>query len=104
METLKPVLASVGDWIKYSHSSWIVWTDKSVDQIYAIIKPKLGPNDQFLVAPIDLSQKQGWMAQWIWDWIEGKLRAGPFNIPQVQQNPLLGPQLPNYPPPPIKRR
>jgi hypothetical protein len=101
-DELKTALAYLGDWVKYSQGGWILWTDASLDQIYYAIKPLVAPTDQFLIAGIDLSQKQGWMPQWIWDWINGKLQPQlPLPklpnalIPGFSQNPWQAP-----PPPP----
>ena len=69
---LEPAFRQVGDWIRYAGPCWIVWTDKSTEQIYAILKPYLHPDDQFLILSIDQSTKQGWMPKWVWDWLNSK--------------------------------
>ena len=72
IKELEPVFSQVGDWIRYSALSWIVWTDKSPDQVLSILRLYVTPNDQVLVLAIDPTSKQGWMPQWVWTWFDSK--------------------------------
>lgn len=86
-KVLEPVVSQAGDWIRYSASAWIVWTDKNPDQIYNLLAPHLTTHEQVLIAYLDLpSGYQGWMPKWVWDWISGKLNPlnlGAFGLPSA---------------------
>ena len=84
---LEPAMSGLGDWIRYSASSWIVWTDYQPQVIADYIRGHIGLNDQYLIVALDMSAHQGWMPKWVWDWINGKVRSqslaglGAFNPP-----------------------
>lgn len=64
------------DWLRYSQNNWIVWTDKSAQQLTDFLRAYL-PNDQYLVLPIDHTQNvQGWMSQMVWDWLNRPRDSG----------------------------
>jgi len=104
---LEPVMAQVGNWIRYAPPCWIIWTDKNPEQIFQIIKPHVGPSVQFLIAAIDETQNQGWMPKWVWDWMDSKrpqnaLGASGLGLAQGG-SPLAGfaPHNPLFPPSPF---
>ncbi len=105
-KALEPAFDQIGNWIRYAGNCWIVWTDKSPDQIFQILKPRIGENDQFLIAPLDLTTHQGWMPQWVWDWINSKQYQNPLaGLAGYNLNPLasLGGFGGLPPPPPGKK-
>jgi len=68
---LEPVFHAMGDeWIRYSQCCWIMWTDKSLVDVYDRLHPYLNDDDQILIAPIDMSQCLGSLSPWVWDWIQ----------------------------------
>jgi hypothetical protein len=70
---LEPAFYSTGDdWIRYSITSWIIWTDKPVSEIYARIRPFLDPGDQILIVKLDMQDSFGTLSPWIWNWINSK--------------------------------
>ena len=93
---LEPVITTVGDWIRYSPLSWIVWTDKQPAEIFIMIRPYLDPQDQVLIVGLNALDSFGSLSPWIWTWVNSK--APSITTGQDVQNLLLGP-----PPPPPKR-
>jgi hypothetical protein len=72
MRDLEPAISNVGDWIRYSALTWIVWTDKPTTEIYGIIRPRLDAHDQILISAINLTDSFGNLSPWIWAWINSK--------------------------------
>jgi hypothetical protein len=72
MRDLEPAISLVGDWIRYSALSWIVWTDKPVPEVYQIIARSLDTQDQVLIAALNISDSIGILSPWIWTWINSK--------------------------------
>lgn len=72
MLDLEPVIATFGDWIRYSALSWIVWTDKPTGEMFTAICGHLDIKDNVLITKIDLLNSFGRMPPWIWNWINSK--------------------------------
>jgi hypothetical protein len=73
MRDLEPAFYAMGDdWIRYSITSWIVWTDKPAATIFVMLRPYLDAGDQVLIAPIDVKEAFGSLSPWIWNWINSK--------------------------------
>ena len=73
MRDLEPIFSSSGDqWLRYSAGSWIVWTEKSVSDWYAIVKPHIATSEFVLIVGLDMTERNGWQPQYIWDWIDSK--------------------------------
>ena len=71
---LEPTITRVSsDWIRYSVTNWILWTDKRADEIYWALALNLDPQDQVLVAAIDHNQMFGFLSPWMWTWMQSKL-------------------------------
>jgi hypothetical protein len=69
-------MTSVGDWVRYSAMSWLVWTDKTPMDVFSILRPNLDAGDQILIVKIDLRDSFGSVSPWIWEWINSK-HSGP---------------------------
>jgi hypothetical protein len=95
---MEPVITQVGDWVRYSALSWIVWTDRPTPEIFAKIKPYLDANDQVLIAKLDFSDGFGWLSPWIWTWINSKVPSTVYTGQPLQS--ALQAYLPPPPPPP----
>jgi hypothetical protein len=103
---LEPAMMQLGDWIRYSASCWIVWTNYQPHVIADHIKNYVGPNDHYLVVALDMTAHQGWMPKWVWDWINDKLYPGFSALANTTPDPF-GPltsglinSAPNPPAPP----
>ena len=84
MRDLEPVMTTMGDWIRYSATSWILWTDKTALQIFVTLQPHLDAQDQVLVAGINPQDTFGRLTPWIWNWMNSKR-----SMPSVAHAPTL---------------
>lgn len=76
-----PMIAS--DWIFYSGSTWVLWTEHEAAFINGALRAKLGEKAMFLLLEIDLTKPVfGFMPGPIWDWL---------NTPRIPTNRLLHP-------------
>ena len=97
MRDLEPAFHATGDdWIRFSVTSWIIWTAKPSMEIFARIRPHLDAADQMLVTKIDLFDSVGNLTPWIWTWINSKA-PGTISSGTPAQNVLQ--QLGLLPPP-----
>jgi len=58
------------DWLRFNSFIWLIWTDKSVEEWYEIMRHQITPQDQVLIFRIDLKERAGWSQKWVWDWID----------------------------------
>ena|SRR5690242_7381764 len=83
MRDLEPAFNALGgDWIRYSATNWIIWTDKPSNQIFYMIRAFLDNDDQVLIAPINVHELFGSLQPWIWNWMNSKLSS-----PAINTNP-----------------
>jgi hypothetical protein len=57
------------DWLRYSATSWLLHTEKTPDDLALVLQPHLQQDEQMLIVVVDMGQRNGWLAQWIWAWI-----------------------------------
>lgn len=104
VQELEPLFNALApDWIRYSPNCWIVWTARPASDFFYSIKPMIGATDAFLIAKLDVSERNGWQPQWIWDWMDKKRTLGPPPPPAPPPTDiggLLGLANPSLPPPP----
>lgn len=94
VKDLEPVFdASGDDWMRYSASNWIVWTERSAAQWYSIISPHIALSEQVLIIGVDMNERYGWLTRSLWDWMD--VRRGTSRV-------LLGEILAQLPSPPPK--
>ena len=75
VKDLEPVFNAAGDdWVRYSNSNWIVWTERSAADWYMIVRPFISTTEQVLIVGLDMNERNGWLTMAIWDWID--LRRG----------------------------
>lgn len=68
-DNLKKQFDTALDWIQYIPNCWIVRTEKTAQEWSDMIKPLTGAEDSWFVCRLDLSERQGWLPKWVWDWI-----------------------------------
>lgn len=70
-EAVEAQLDQAQDWIRYATNSWLLWTDKSAEEWHHIFRdnvPELRQH-QYLIVGADISERQGWMPQQVWEWV-----------------------------------
>ena len=102
-QQLDATFNAVGDdWIRYAANNWIVWTPRSVTDWYTLVKPNLDAEDMLLIAVMNLHERYGWLPQWVWEWMEKRLKNDATSVadilallyptlqpPSLSGNPLL---------------
>lgn len=48
-------------------SAWLIYTLKSIQEVYDKLKPHIDTNDHLFVSQI--TQRQGWIPKAAWEWI-----------------------------------
>ena len=73
-ETIVPqIRASINqakDWYRYAPNCWIVYTNRSPEKWYEILKPKLNDDDHMFICELNIGNRQGWLPQGAWDWLD----------------------------------
>ena|SRR5262249_32285782 len=73
MRDLEPAFHAMGDdWVRYSATSWIIWTEKPTGTIFLRLRPYLDAEDQVLIVPVNMVEAFGSLSPWIWTWINSK--------------------------------
>jgi hypothetical protein len=71
------------DWIRYANNNWILWTERSAENVYNALKPVIGTNDQMLIVGLDMTERNGWLARWVWEWIAAKRSGSPRTVSDI---------------------
>ncbi|WP_434715533.1 hypothetical protein [Paraburkholderia sp. A3RO-2L] len=56
------------DWFRLDDNYYVAYSTGSLDQWRSRLLPLAEPGGHFLVAPIDMTQKKGWVTKAFWDW------------------------------------
>ena len=70
VDELKPTFDKALDWIRYAPNCWIVWTSTTPQGWYERLKPHLREGDHVFICELNLRNRQGWLPQWVWEWIK----------------------------------
>lgn len=68
-EEIKKKLDYSKDWVQYIPGCFIIKTLKSVNSWYLTLKDLIGESNNIFICKIDLNERQGWLPEWVWDWI-----------------------------------
>jgi hypothetical protein len=60
------------DWMRYAPNGWLVYSSLSAHDIAYKIHAPLTKEEILFVVEINLQNRQGWLHQWMWDWIKKK--------------------------------
>ena len=91
VQELEPLFNALApDWLRYSSTSWIVWTARPATDFLFALKGVIGNTDSVLVVKLDLSDRAGWQPKWIWDWMYRKRELGPPPPPALPSTDLYG--------------
>lgn len=63
-------------WCRYSDTTWILWTNTSARVWTDRVRQHLRSGDHVLVVALDMSERQGWLPRWVWDWIRDPMGVG----------------------------
>jgi hypothetical protein len=76
VQKIDALLTPLGDWVRFSGTTWLLATDQNSltnsITIYASLGTFLKEGDSELIIRIDPSEYSGWAAKWVDDWIMSK--------------------------------
>jgi hypothetical protein len=67
--SLHNAIKSAPTWWHYIESTWIIKTEKSIEDWYNKIRATTDSNDSFIIVDITKQNRQGWLPQKAWEWI-----------------------------------
>src|SRR5690242_19808780 len=86
---------NASQWCHYIEQTFLVRTPYDVQEFCNRLYPHMEKTDSLLVVKMDGAQRQGWLPQEAWDWMNQVQPPKPPAAPQI-----LSPVKPLLPPPP----
>jgi len=81
VEAIDRALGPYGDWLRYSGTTWLSFTEFSASALRESVRLNLKDEDNLLIIRGEPSDYEGWSQPWVWKWIQDK-------IPSASNNPL----------------
>jgi hypothetical protein len=72
IQKIDALLTPLGDWIRFSGTTWLLATDHNSLAIYSSLGEFLKKGDSELIIRVDPHDYSGWAAQWVDSWIMSK--------------------------------
>lgn len=69
---LERALHPLGTWLRFSQTSWLLWTFLDAQGIYSAVATVLTKADAELIMGIDQANWTGFGQPWIWTWINSR--------------------------------
>lgn len=82
------ILGLYGDWVRYSIDTWFLWSDRKPSELRVQIMANMSQDDSVFIVPFEVTQAEGWIPHWIWNWFYERVTGSP---------------LPGYPPPQLPK-
>jgi hypothetical protein len=71
IDQLKPIFDTALDWYRYAPNCWIVWSTKTPEQWYEVLKPHLVEGkDTVLICELNMDSRYGALKKGGWDWLQ----------------------------------
>lgn len=72
---LEPIFGSLGDWIRYSQTGWLLWSETDNKAILAALCGGIDDNDLVVLTRLDDGNGgfSGKLQPWMWQWVRSKL-------------------------------
>jgi len=67
---LKEAMNKSLDWFRLADNYYIAYSTASLDQWKSRLTPLVKPGGYYLVAPLDLSERRGYLTSAFWDWVK----------------------------------
>jgi|SRR5216683_2023021 len=68
---VEAVLNKAKDWYRYAPNCWLIYSARDPKTWHERLKQIPWMSEQrYLIVPIDLKNKSGWLARDTWDWIK----------------------------------
>ena len=70
-EAINTVLNKATDWVSYAPNCWIIYSkQESAGTWYTRLKKVIDDDDSVFVCELNISNRQGWLPQNVWEWID----------------------------------
>lgn len=77
VQELEPAFNALApDWLRYAFNCWIVWTARPASDFLYTLKPAIGQSDSILIVKLEMSDRNGWQPQWVWEWMDRRRQLG----------------------------
>ena len=70
-EGIEDTIVEFGEWWRYFGDVWIIDTDMSADEMTDVLRERMHPQDDLLIAGIQ-PPYQGWLHPSAWEWLNKK--------------------------------
>jgi hypothetical protein len=67
------VAGSLGDWVRLTPMTWVIWTERTTAEVGQAFKDKLKSGDIVIAMYLDAREAAGVAPQWLWNWINAKI-------------------------------
>jgi hypothetical protein len=67
---IRTAIGSARDWYRYAPNCWIVYTTRTPEKWFEILKPKLSDDDHMFICELDVANRQGWLPEGAWSWLD----------------------------------
>ena len=71
-KTLESMFNNALDWVRYAPNCWIVWTSNDAAAWYERVRHHMIKADNVFICKLDLSENNGWLPKFVWDWLNKK--------------------------------
>lgn len=71
------VLGLYGDWARFTADTWIIYTDRSIQEVVAHLTRTLTPEDFIISVEMAQNGVWGFAPQWLWNWIQQRASGAP---------------------------
>lgn len=70
-EAIRKVLNKATDWVTYAPNCWMIYSKQPMAETwYTRLRKVVHEDDSLFVCELDISNRQGWLPQNVWDWID----------------------------------
>jgi hypothetical protein len=67
-QKLYTAIEALGDYVRPLKSAWFVATDRSVQDVYNLLRPHIDDTDSIFVHSWP-SSRMGWLSKTVWKWV-----------------------------------
>jgi hypothetical protein len=70
IERIRKTLSTARDWYRYAPNCWIVYTNRTADKWFELLKPKLNDDDHMFICELNIAMRSGWLPEGAWTWLD----------------------------------
>lgn len=70
------ILANNRQWYRIAPNVWVLYTNEPLLTWHQRMYPLVNPSGTMFIAPLDPSERQGWMPKEFWEWVKVRVDRG----------------------------